>query len=590
MKNYIISSICLFSALLSGCDYLDTEPGDVIGGDHFWETANAAALEQYCNTYYPKLIKGHGDPNGWDQGPMVTQEYQSDNLLSAGANSITFGQNTKTNTNGEWNWSTVRGCNAFLQNYWRSSASEMDKKKYAGEILFFKAFDYYNKVRLFGDVPWYEKAMGKDDTGLYKGRDPRSLVMDSILQTINLAIEYLPKKTKVSRVSRDAALLLKARICLYEGTWRRYRSIGGDVKFLEEAYDAAGKLMQSEYGYSLYKASGTEDSYFDLFIQDTYDSNPEIILSREYDPLINMGNDVANMLPLSEQGMSRDCYEEYLCSKTGLPISICGCHNPDMGYVEEMSNRDGRLLQTLCMPKKDSKYARFLYREDGGVLKGGAPNIFSILASSDTRVFYGASSTGYSVCKYYKASEHQKGNHKGGIDAPVMRYAEALLIRAEAGAELGKNPELSKTINLLRERVGFPFKLAEEPKEDPDLIAKYPNVTGPNANLIREIRRERRVELFAEGYRWDDVCRWNVGAILYNRVRRGAKMDPNLYSATEIQRVRDQVGMDVNGFITPYQKRVTYSMNFAEKNYLYNIPLNEVSLNPKLLPQNPGWE
>lgn len=590
MKKYIISSICLFSALLSGCDYLDTEPGDVIGGDHFWETANAAAFEQYCNTYYPKLIKGHGDPNGWDQGPMVTQEYQSDNLLSAGANSITFGQNTKTNSNGEWSWSTIRGCNAFLQNYWRSSASETDKRKYAGEILFFKAFDYYNKVRLFGDVPWYEKAMDKNDPGLYKGRDPRALVMDSILQTINLAIEYLPKKTKVSRVSKDAALLLKARICLYEGTWRRYRSQEGDVKFLEAAYDAAGKLMQPEYGYSLYKASGTEDSYFDLFIQDNYDSNPEIILAREYDPLINMGNDVANMLPLSEQGMSRDCYEEYLCSKTGLPISICGCHNPDMGYVEEMSNRDGRLLQSLCMPKKDSKYARFLYREDGGVLKGGAPNIFSILPSSDTRVFYGASSTGYSVCKYYKASEHQKGNHKGGIDAPVMRYAEALLIRAEAGAELGKDPELAKTINLLRERVGFPFKLTEEPKEDPDLVTKYPNVEGANANLIREIRRERRVELFAEGYRWDDVCRWNVGTILYNRVRRGAKMDPKLYSATEIQRVKDQVGMDANGFITPYQKRVTYSMNFTEKNYLYNIPLNEVSLNPKLLPQNPGWE
>ena len=146
-------------------------------------------------------------------------------------------------------------------------------------MLFFKAFDYYNKVRLFGDVPWYNQAMEKNDPELYKGRDPRSLVMDSILNTINRAIEFLPKKNKVSRVSKDAALLLKARICLYEGTWRRYRNVAGDVKYLEEAYDAAGKLMGTEYGYSLYTASGKEDSYFDLFIQDNYNDNPEIILS-----------------------------------------------------------------------------------------------------------------------------------------------------------------------------------------------------------------------------------------------------------------------------------------------------------------------
>ena len=61
----------------------------------------------------------------------------------------------------------------------------------------------------------------------------------------------------------------------------------------------------------------------------------------------------------------------------------------------------------------------------------------------------------------------------------------------------------NKTINQLRARVGFTFKLEADPIADPDLIAKYPNVKGDNANLIREIRRERRIELFAEGYRWD---------------------------------------------------------------------------------------
>lgn len=588
MKHYIISFVCLLSFLISGCNYLDTEPGDVISSDHFWETSNAAALEQYCNLYYPKLIKGHGDPLSWNLGSMISSEFQSDNLLSAGPSAITFGQNLTLTSSSDWDWSIVRGCNAFLENYQKSPASDTDKKKYAGEILFFKAMDYFNKVRLFGDVPWYDKTLNKNDTELFKGRDPRAVVMQNILTTIDQAIEFLPRKTKVYRVSRDAALLLKARICLYEGTWRRYRGVEGDVEYLEKAYDAAGKLM--EYGYSLYKGTGTEDSYFDLFIQDNYDENPEVILSREYEPAINMGHNVPNYIPNSEMGMSRDCFEEYLCSKTGKPISICGCHNPDMGYIAEMKNRDGRLLQTICLPEKDSKYARYLFRNDNGSIKGGAPNIFSILPGSDKRTFYGASCTGYAMCKFYKASEHLIGNHKGGIDCPVMRYAEVLLIRAEAGVELGKDPELDQTINALRSRVGFNIKLTENPIEDPDLAAKYPNVQGVNKNLIREIRRERRIELFAEGYRWDDVCRWNVGEVVYNRERRGAKMDPNLYTAKEIAIIREQVGFDKDGFITPYTKRSPYTMNFKAKNYLYNIPLNEISLNPNLLPQNPGWE
>ena len=115
---------------------------------------------------------------------MIESEYQSDNLLGASANLITFGQSTVQITSSHWNWSVIRGCNEFLNNYDRSPASETDKRKYAGEILFFKAFDYYNKVRLFGDVPWYDSALNKDDPELFKGRDSRVLVMENIVNTI----------------------------------------------------------------------------------------------------------------------------------------------------------------------------------------------------------------------------------------------------------------------------------------------------------------------------------------------------------------------------------------------------------------------
>lgn len=590
MKKKFIYAITAICALAAGCDYLDTVPGDAITGDTFWSTADAIALKQYCNTYYPKLIIGHGDPNGWNCGEMIIGEYQSDNVLSAGQNALTYGQNTVNNSDSRWSWSVVRGCNAFINNYEKSPAPALEKQKYAGEIYFFKAWDYFNKVRTFGDVPWYDKELGKNDPDLYKGRDSRIFVMNKIVETIDKAIELLPKKTSVSRVSKDAALCLKARICLYEGTWRRYRGVEGDEDFLRLAYETAGILMDPGYGYSLYTEGGPDQCYFNLFIQPDYKNNPEIILSREYDPDINMGNDVSKQH--GSHGMSRDCFEEYLCAKTGLPVSLCGCHNPDMGMVAEMKNRDGRLCQTVCIPEAGNPHSNQLFRTINGKIQGGAPNIQGMLTATDSRPFYAVSSTGYAISKFFSMTDFSKqALHTGTIDAPVMRYAEVLLIRAEAGAEMGLDPELDKTVNALRERVGFPFKLEANPVEDPDLVSKYPVIKGPDANLIREIRRERRIELFCENQRWDDIVRWKVGNEVFNlRERRGAPLDARLYSASEIETIKSKVGVDENGFILPYKESGRLERNFTDKNYLFNVPLDQISLNPNLLPQNPGWD
>ena len=124
-----------------------------------------------------------------------------------------------------------------------------------------------------------------------------------------------------------------------------------------------------------------------------------------------------------------------------------------------------------------------------------------------------------------------------------------------------------------------------------DGITYHQYVTELTYILFLKMAKETGAEKqIPEGYRWDDVCRWNVGEIVFNRVRRGTKMDPDLYTTDEIKTIRDQIGFDQDGFITPYAKKITYSMNFKAKNYLYNIPLDEISLNPNLLPQNPGWE
>ena len=249
MKKIFIYISIVPSLLLASCeDYLDLKPEDVIESNHYWETANASALEQYCNTFYPKLIIGQGNPNTDGAIEFISKDCQSDNIYSTGANTIAWGQNLVSTSDGQWSWSIVRGCNEFLDNYMKSPAIESSKNQYAGEIYFFKAMDYFNKVMRFGDVPWYTHPLSTNSPELYKGRDSRYIVMDSILMCLNNAIELMPRKTNVSRVSKDAALALKARVCLFEGTWRLYRDLEGAEKFLREAYNAAGELMKPEYG------------------------------------------------------------------------------------------------------------------------------------------------------------------------------------------------------------------------------------------------------------------------------------------------------------------------------------------------------
>lgn len=591
MKNNNIFLFLLLALSLSSCNYLDLEPKDTLTNDRFWIMANGAALEQYCNTYYPRLVIGHGDPLTYSGNAMMSEELKSDNLYGYGTNAIAFGINSKSQKDDAWDWKTIRGCNSFLENYHKSPASPDDKRHYAGVIYFFKAWDYFNKMKRFGDLPWYDKVLTKKSPELYKGRDSRYLVTDSILFCLDRAIEYLPRRNSyTNKVSKDAALLLKARICLYEGTWRRYRDMEGSEELLYKAYESSGELMKPEYGYSLYKKDGNDMSYFNLFIQDNYEKNKEVILSREYSQEINMGHQISRTYPNSNYGMSRDCFEEYLCSKCGKPLSLCNDHKADEGYLKEMANRDSRLVQTLCVPEKGNVHAQYLFRKDGDNMRGGAPNIFNTLPNNDKRTFYGTSASGYCVSKFYKEDEWDGSKpFVGSADAIVMRYAEALLIRAEAGAEIGKDPELDKTINLLRERVGFGFKLTMNPEEDPDMVSKYPVIKGKNANLIREIRRERRIELFGEGFRYDDLCRWHVATDLLNRERRGAKLDPTLYTANEIEAIKNKVGVNAQGFITPYAKMVTVKPAFSEKNYLFNIPIDEINLNRNLLPDNPGW-
>ena len=591
-------SIILFGGLLflttQSCDVLDKEPLDSISTQQYFANANAQALEQYCNDLYPKLITGHGNPNEYNFGMMET-DFQSDDLLPWDANSVAFSQHSiSTADNDNWKWENIRACNAFMQDYELSPETEAVKHRYAGEILFFKTLDYFNKVKRFGDVPWYDKVLVPGDEDLYKGRDSRITVVANMIKDIDQAIEWLPQKetTGVYRISKDAALALKARICLFEGTFRRYHNMEGDTELLKAAYEAAGELMKSEYGYSLFQGSKPGKAYYELFIQADYNSNPEIILSKEYDPTVGKGNNLSRQIAVGESpiGLSRDAVEDYLCATTGKPISMCGCegHSHHTTLIAELKNRDPRLLQTVPTPEA-GEYTYYL--------EGKRPDIGKYTSGSVS------TSTGYGVIKYYNPSEYTSSHHIGTLDAPIFRYAEILLIRAEAGAELGQDPELDKTINALRDRVGFNHHLTTNPIEDPKLVAEYPTIKGPNANLIREIRRERRIELDLEGFRYDDIMRWNAMKLFENpktylgmRVTDKVKAlyQPEVFEGST---ARDLIEYNGKTYIRMYSGK---SLNEAgrkwtgnDKRLYYPIPTSQITLSAShgsLLKQNPGWE
>lgn len=238
------------------------------------------------------------------------------------------------------------------------------------------------------------------------------------------------------------------------------------------------------------------------------------------------------------------------------------------------------MLQTVCSPEAG---------EHTYYLKGHPANIANIVNTGAG----GSSSTGYSIAKFYNAAEHLAAHHQGTLDAPVFRFGEILLIRAEAAAELGtiSQTDLDATVNKLRERVGFNHKLTMSPAVDPKLEAEYPNVSANNATLIREIRRERRVELFGEGYRFDDLRRWACGKRLDASVapRMGMIPDAKLYSAENITAMQNVLGTNSKGELDIYSKRVDTQARFEDpKNYLFAIPTNEISINPNLT-QNTGW-
>ena len=583
----IIYSVILLAGFYS-CD-LEELPKDTATGGNVFGTESG--LKAYTNSFYeifPDQDEAHKQDVMCDYSVVGSvSDFMRESSYSA-----------EESTTGWDDWDNLRNINYFIQNCTNENVDEEIRNNYLGLAHFFRAYFYFEKVVLFGDVPWISKAMQPDDPDLFAARDPRTLVMDSVLADLNVAVRNITQEDDTrSLVTKYVALGFKSRICLYEGTFRKYHTELGLTStantWLTEAAEAAREVIDDS-GFSI-NTSGNQP-YRDLFVSESPVSS-EVMLADICDPELGVTNDANWWWTSSTYGdrvsLCRTFVNTYLKTDGTAFSNTAGYET--MTFMNEVKNRDKRLQQTIRL----GDYTRI----NSGVTLP-APPVFSYTY------------TGYQPIKYVLDDMYYDAADNNYNSIPLMRYAEILLNDAEAKAELGTltDTEWAETIGVLRSRAGITSGLDAKPTVvDTYLQTNYfPNITDP---VILEIRRERAIELVFEGFRFRDLIRWKKGNLMEMKWRGfyvpelDKAMDLNEDGTNDVVFTQNaNLNMDdvtvIN--VAPTVSGVTNSRGLTngtygeltwldnnprfweDKKYYYPIPASAIVENPNLT-QNEGW-
>jgi hypothetical protein len=503
-----------------------------------------------------------------------------------------------------WSWGDLRNINYFIVNNNDPKVPSETRRHYQGVARFFRAYFYFEKVVRFGDVPWINKPLDVADPELFGDRDPRTLVMDSVLADLNYACANLRATNDPTRslITKWVAYAYKSRICLFEGTFRKYHTelqppLNGTANtWLNEAATSAKTLMD-EGGFSINTNGGPGKSYRQLFTSPT-PVGSEVLLASVMDLTLNELND-ANWYWTSgtygdKASFIRTFINTYL-NIDGTPFTDTPGYET-MLFKDEVKNRDLRLKQTI----RSGDYKRI---SNGAQIP--APPLFSYTY------------TGYQPIKWTLDDMYYDTRDLNINSIPLMRYAEVLLNYAEAKAELGTltDEDWAATVGVLRARAGITGGLTSKPATgDPYLQSVYfPNITDPS---ILEIRRERGVELSLEGLRFKDLLRWKRGELMdmewngFYVPALNTPMDLNEDGTDDVvfyQGTKPNLGASltyvdvsetVSGKANPQRLKDgtsgeltwlnTVPREWNDKMYFYPIPQTDVITNPNL-GQNPGW-
>ncbi|ERJ61126.1 RagB/SusD family nutrient uptake outer membrane protein [Sphingobacterium paucimobilis] len=574
---------------MSSCNKLDQEPKSTVSKEAVFNTESG--LKLYSNSFYSILPTATDILRGDNMGDFVARKDVPD-FFRPGA----FGPRQSTG----WTWTALRNINYFLENNNSPGVGEEVRNNYNGIARLFRALFYFEKVKRFGNVPWINKTLSNTDQLLYGGRDSRALVMDSVLKDLDFAIQHISAVSEPTRtrITKSAALALKSRICLFEGTYRKYHE---ELKlqstadeWLREAAGAASAVMDSKL-YSLHN-SGEETSYRDLFVKQGVTN--ETILNIAYSTELGVYHDANWYYTSASYGdrlsFTRKFIHTYL-NRDGSSFTASTDYRTKT-FQEETQHRDRRLQQTI--------------RTEGYARVNGGKSVLTAPSFSHTY-------TGYQPIKWVEPDESLDGGARNAYHIPLIRYAEVLLNFAEAKAELGdlSDADWAKSIGLLRERGGITQGLTSKPVIV-DAYLKEAYFPGINDAVILEVRRERGIELALEGFRFYDIIRWKRGELFTDEwngmyvptlntpmdLNGDGKNDVAFVTATPSQTESGVIYMNIAGTVNGQPNAMILSegnkgeilwMNHVprvwhDRMYLYPIPESDYLMNPNLK-QNPNW-
>lgn len=566
--NNIIHIITFFVLLLTGCnDMLDKSPLDRFENDtEFWN--NPSNVEGLTNSFYNEFT-AYGNNSGY--GLFYFKTISDDQI---GNPHKEWEYTAIPATSNLWNngWEEIRLANTIITNVENSTLSETDKTKFTTIARLMRAWQYFNLVRYFGNLQWIDKPLTiNDESILYGERISRDIIMDYVLDDLNYASEKMPESSSKISWSRNMANAMKADICLWEGTYRKYRTleennispdIEGSKRFLNECIEACNYLFSK--GFRL------NDSYQGNYNSIDLSNNPEMIFYKQYKQGI-LSHSLIDYTCSSTaiSGMTKDAFDAYLFLD-GKPLALTSLNTDDSGIVsynedtkqnniiisKQLALRDKRLSETIdsVVYFKGSTWAR---TPDGMQM---------------------TSTSGYGCRKYDNTSIPLNYRNQAAANytcAPIFWLSVVYLNYAEAKAELGvlSQTDLDKTINMLNTRAGLPYLNLNPGFSDP----------GNNHNvsdILWEIRRARRCELmFDNWFRYWDLVRWHqLDKLDTNRY-------PKLLLGANIKNAVSPQIETLNGYIYASDRTRTFNKRY----YLYPIPSGEIKLNPQLT-QNPFWE
>lgn len=530
MKSKINLLLIASTALVLGScnkDFLNTQPLDALSNQTYWNSkANVEMAVTNCYRYLGDfdsrifLSCGTDDSYSWSNWPSDIQ-YAGNG--SATANTGVFDHFWS------YNYHAIAACNNVLDNIGTVPASLLDdslRARLSAEVRFIRAYAYQQLVGLYGAVPLITHIQSTSQF------DIRRTSADSVAQFViselgaiapNLPETYSPADQ--GRITRGAALALKARMELFQGNWT-----------------AAATTAKEVMDMGLYSIDNSSDSAYQSLFNGTNKNSPEIILSAQY-----IKNDYTTGLATWIGGPSlggwsqvvplQSLVDAYECSD-GLPISQSPLYDPNHPF----QNRDPRLYQTVIVPGSSV---------NGITIDVTQPNSIDGLGKNN------ASFSGYYYKKYVPADINGWWGGNSYNDEVLIRYAEVLLTYAEAKVEANSiDPSVYAAINAVRQRKGV------------NMPPIQPGQT--QAALLDIVRNERRVEFPLEGLRLFDLRRWKIADQAMNGPAYGIL---NNYDSSRAD----------------YGKHVLVEQrNFAPKDYLWPIPQNEMDINSNLT-QNPGW-